>query len=261
MSVSVAPIEKSQTQALDDLTATPKVAELEAPTPSGVPFLKTGTSMTRVQQLMAKLGSSDSVVQQLAKSSAFTNDAMEYRNQARVIAFNHGPSFPMGASSGAGANTLQPFVNAFFNRERLNAGERVMPELGADRIRATGSVFGDTVQASNWDVVARLLTSTATVDPAGAGQVVGNGAFVSAQPEGINLPRGTNPAGPMGSVGMGATNSGAGFSMKDGAAGGAVATASLQQLKATPEPLYRYAPPSGSGALEAINAYAFSRAY
>ena len=264
MSVTIAPIEAAQTEKLDELNASPDVSEMQAASLATTRMFKDNVApamSSNIARLMETLGRSDAVVEQLSKASAFTTDGFEYRNQARAAAFNYGPVFPVGMSAGEGANTLQPFVNAFFNRERLNSGERVMPELGAEVARNTGSVFGDMVQASNWDVIARLQSGTAVIDTVGAAQTVGTGHFISAEPDGMQLERGTNPAGPMGTIGSGGPNTGAGFSQRDGAAAGAVASESLSAIKSTPEPLYRYAPPSGAGALSVINAYAFSRLY
>jgi len=239
------------------LSETPPTG-LQAPTPSGVEsvFKPSDSGKSYAAQLAEYMGRNDVATTEISKTSAFTADGLERKNQEGIRAFISGPVFPTGHSSGGGATTLQPFVNAFFNRERLNAGTPVRPELGAPYLRGIGNAFGDRVNASNWAAMAQIQTGTATVDPAGFAQVNHNGTMIADRASTYTPERGANPGGPLSGIGAGGPNAGAVFDATDGSAGGAVGFQTLQSQQARGGlQAFSFVPPSGVGALATPQAY------
>lgn len=252
---SIAPLEPAQQTAATDLFKAP-IKPLQAPVPSSVGGLKPDTAEVSsfLERIRGRLGSTDSVVEKLARDSAFTADGLEVKNQQRVKAFVSGPALPQGYSAGEGANTLRPFVLAPANSDRLNAGDFVRREISAPVMRSIGNTWGDRVNASSWDSLARVMTSQANLDPAGFAQVNHTGNFIADRDTTQQLYRGENRNGAF-LVGMGGVNAGAGFTKQDGAAGGAVAAATLQQQVTLAPSMNPILAPSGAGALAAPNAY------
>jgi len=255
--VFTTPRQPTNAEAVASLDETP-IAPLQAPAPSGVSavFKAADAKASVAAQLAEFMGKNDIATEAIATTAQFTKDDLERKNQESVKAWVSGPTFPIGSSSGDGANTLQPFVNAFANRERLNAGTPVRPELGVPYLRGLGNAWGDAVNASNWAAMSHAQTAYATTDPAGFAQVNHTGNFIPARDTEYEPERGGINGGPLSQIGYGGINAGAVFSRQDGAAGGDVGYAVLQS-GAGQRP-FAFAPPSGSGALEAPKAYGLS---
>jgi hypothetical protein len=242
-------------QAVINLDATP-IPPLQAPAPSGADavFKRGDASISLSAQLAEFMGRNDIAVADMSKKgSEFTKDQFERKVQESIKAWNTGPTFPIGMSSGDGANTLRPYVNAFANRERLNSGTPVRPELGAPYLRGIGNAWGQGVNAGNWAAMAAAQTQSANVDVAGFAQVNHTGNFIPAELPTSNLYRGGKLGGPLSGLNYGGPNAGAVFSKQDGAAGGAVGY-TLLEAGAGRAPFAFY-PPSGAGALSAPQAY------
>lgn len=252
------PREQTNQETAERLNEAP-ISALQAPAPSGAvggfqPRSMAGADSLE-RQMEAFLRNTATATVDLSRDSRFTADGLEVKNQERVRAFDTGPVFPTGHSSGAGANTLQPFVNAFFNRERLNSGENVKPALGAPYLRGLGNAFGDRNNASNWATMAAVHTGMANVDISGFAQVNHTGNFIADRDTTYQPERGFRPGGPLyGADGAGGPNAGAAFSKQDGAGGGAVAQVALAAGHARGG-AFALQPPSGAGALEAPRAY------
>ena len=248
------PRDPNNAQALTSLNESP-IPALQAPAPSGVgaAFKPSDVKHSMAAQLAEFLGKNDIATSEVASTAAFTRDELERKNQEAIKAWVAGPTFPTGDSSGKGANTLQPFVNAFFNRERLNAGTPVRPELGNPYQRGLGNAWGDKVNSSNWAALTHSMTQTATVDPEGFAQVNHTGNFIADRDTTYQPERGGLNGGPLSGIGYGGINAGAVYSKQDGAAGGAVGYALLES-GAGQNP-YAFAPPSGAGDLATTKAY------
>jgi hypothetical protein len=258
--VTTVPREQTNQETSERLNEAP-APPLQAPAPSG----QIGGFQPKTQgggvaaQLEAFLRTGDNAAATVAitDDSAFTKDELEVKNQARVTAWNTGPYFPQGASSGAGANAMQPFVNAPFNRERLNSGEQVRTALGNPYLRGLGNAFGDRLNASNWAAMTHIQVDAANTDPSGFAQVNHTGNFIPDRETTYQPERGFRPGGPLYGTESGDPNSGAAFTKLDGAAGGAAGFASLSaQTAAGGE--FAMQPPSGAGALYNPDAYGIS---
>lgn len=243
----------------ESLLAAPVEENLNAPTPSGLDaaFKPSDSGFSMAAQLAAYLGRNDIATIEVAKTSAFTKDDLERKNQEREAAWVTGPTIPFGAGSGGGlgATTLQPFVNAPANRERLNAGTPVRPELGAPYLRGLGNAWGGGVAyAANWASLAHVLTDQATVDLDGFAQVNHTGNLIRGVENEFNLARGNLDGGPLSNAAnYGGVNAGAVFSAQDGAAGGDVGFALVNA--GAGNDAFAYEPPSGEGALEVSKPY------
>jgi hypothetical protein len=154
---------------------------------------------------------------------------------------------------------MQPFKLAPFNRERLNAGEVVRPELGAAYQRSIGNAWGDRVNASNWAAMTEVVTTTANTDPAGFAQVNYTGNFIAERNTSYQPQRGFRPGGPMygiGGNGGGDPNAGAAYGKTDGAGGGVPANLVLgERVKQNGCMAFSMQVPSGQGALAVPQAY------
>ena len=241
------------------LDATP-IPALQAPAPSGteaVFFKRSDKATSASAQLAAFLGRNDLATEAVAATAQFTKDDLERKNQESVKAWLTGPIFPIGGSSGSGANTLQPFVNAPANRERLNAGTPVRPELGAPYLRGIGNAFsGVSANTRSWAAMAEAQTGSANVDPAGFAQVNHTGNFIADRDSSYHPERGGLNGGPLSGINYGGVNAGAVFSKQDGAAGGDVGF-TLLKSQAGSQP-FSFIPPSGSTALEVPRVYGLS---
>lgn len=258
------PAPRSQLNTLND---TP-IAELQAPAPSGAQTSgfagarPSGAAAGVAARLAERLGRNDLATDEIARTAQFTMDGLERKNQERVKAFVEGPVFPTGSSSGAGANTMRPFTLAPFNRERLNAGEVVRPELGAPYLRSIGSAWGDRVNASNWAAMTEVITQMANTDPAGFAQTNYTGTMIADRNTSYQPQRGFKPGGPLygvGGNGGGDPNAGAAYGKTDGAGAGIPAQLILaERVKLNGAMAFSMQKPSGAGALAVPQAYGLS---
>lgn len=255
------PRKPTNAQAALSLNETP-IPALQAPAPSGasaVFFKPSDASTSMAAQLAEFMGRNDIATVEIAKTAQFTKDDLERKNQESVKAWVTGPVLPTGAGTGGGmgATTLQPFVNAFANRERLNAGTPVRPELGNPYQRGLGNAWGGMgAQASSWAGMAHALTGSATTDLSGFAQINHTGNLIADVNTSFQPERGGLDGGPLSGLFYGGVNAGAVFSRQDGAAGGDVGFA-LLKAGAGRAP-FAFEPPSGAAALEVARPYGLS---
>ncbi len=256
--ITTLPREPTNRLSMLELDKTP-IQPLQAPAPTGTEgvFKLSDEKASLSAQLAEFMGRNDLAVSEISHTAQFTKDDLERKNQEAFKAWNTGPALPIGGgTSGMGANTLQPFVNAFFNRERLNSGTPVRTELGAPYQRGIGNAWGDAVNASNWSRMARAQTESANIDLAGFAQVNHTGQFIPDRDTTYQPERGGLNGGPMSQINYGGANAGAVYSKQDGSAGGAVGFA-LLDAGAGKSP-FSFGAVSGAGALAVPQAYGLS---